>query len=171
MSPRHDRKRPGGHTPVQLYAQPEGISVARLEPEEPDAPAASPQIAAVPPLTPEPPAPAAVPAPVAAATAPAPAQPQPQPAASTTQQAPVTSQRTDPSLKIPTTVQVQLSLKKQAETAVKTTGHLPGGHKSWAQFVNAAVARELQRLADEFNDGEPFPENAGEFRNGRPLGS
>ena len=170
MSPRHDRKRPGGHTPVQLYAQPEGISVARLEPEENEAVVSNTRIAAVPALTPEPPAPAAVPAPTTTATTP-PATPAQPAAPSAVQQAPVVSQRTDPALKIPTTVQVQLALKKQAETAVKTTGHLPGSYKSWAQFVNAAVAHELERLADQFNDGEPFPENAGEFRNGRPLGS
>lgn len=177
MSPRHDRKRPGGHTPVQLYAQPEGISVARLDPEDSDptpAPAGTPVLSAVPALQDDPvvpPAAAAEPAPAAE-----PASGAASPVAATTQPAvpapaPVPAPQIDPKQKVTTSVQVSLLLKKQAETAIKTTGHLEGSYASWARFVNGAIAHELERLADQFNEGQPFPENAGEFRNGRPLGS
>ncbi|UQB17867.1 hypothetical protein [Clavibacter nebraskensis] len=71
----------------------------------------------------------------------------------------------------PTTVQMRTGLKKRAETAVLRTAGLPGGFKSFTALVDAAVERELARLADEFNDGAPFEQNRGEFRTGRPLGS
>lgn len=37
-------------------------------------------------------------------------------------------------------------------------------------LVNGALARELERLANEFNDSEPYPPNGAEFRVGRPIG-
>jgi len=33
------------------------------------------------------------------------------------------------------------------------------------------MIRELQRLAQEFNDGQPFPVHTGSFRTGRPIGT
>ncbi|WP_354508528.1 hypothetical protein [Oerskovia enterophila] len=64
---------------------------------------------------------------------------------------------------------IRLSQIKAAETAVLRTGGLPGGYKSMTALMNAALARELERLAAEFNDGDPFPPNTAEFRVGRPL--
>lgn len=69
------------------------------------------------------------------------------------------------------TTTLRKSLKARAETAVLRTAGLEGGYRSWATLVEGALERELQRLADEFNGGVPFPPNTGEFRQGRPLGS
>ncbi|WP_125778278.1 hypothetical protein [Antribacter gilvus] len=58
----------------------------------------------------------------------------------------------------------------RAETAVLRTSAFDGGYRSMAALMNSALARELERLAREFNDGEPFPPNTGEYRTGRPIG-
>jgi len=69
------------------------------------------------------------------------------------------------------TVRFQDALIRRAETAVLRTAGLEGGHISMTSLMNVALERELGRLEDEFNDGEPFPVNRGEFRKGRPIGS
>ena len=66
---------------------------------------------------------------------------------------------------------LRTSLKKRAETAVLRTAGYEGGYNSMAALVDGALERELERLAIEFNNGEPFPRNVGGFRQGRPLGS
>jgi hypothetical protein len=66
---------------------------------------------------------------------------------------------------------LRVSLKKRAETAVLRTAGYQGGYTSMAALVEGALERELERLALEFNNGEPFPRNTGGFRQGRPLGS
>jgi hypothetical protein len=69
------------------------------------------------------------------------------------------------------TVGLRVGLKRRSEMAVlRTAGH-EGGYVSFAQLIDGALERELQRLANDFNDGVPFPENNGAFRQGRPLGS
>lgn len=69
-----------------------------------------------------------------------------------------------------TTTLLRRSLKLQAQTAVLRTQQDPNGYRSFAQFVNGAIERELVRLADEYNNGAPFEQNAGSFRTGRPFG-
>ena len=66
---------------------------------------------------------------------------------------------------------LRTSLKKRAETAVLRTAGYEGGYASMTALVDGALERELERLAVEFNNGEPFPRNVGGFRQGRPLGS
>lgn len=73
--------------------------------------------------------------------------------------------------KRPVTFGLRVSLKKRAETAVLRTAGYEGGYSSMAALVDGALERELERLAVEFNNGEPFPRNPGGFRQGRPLGS
>jgi hypothetical protein len=72
--------------------------------------------------------------------------------------------------KIARTFLMPRTLVKTAETAVLRTGGLPGGYRSMTALVNGALARELERLANEFNDSEPYPPNGAEFRVGRPIG-
>ena len=67
------------------------------------------------------------------------------------------------------TTLLRRSLKLQAQTAVLRTQQEPDGYRSFAQFVNAAIERELHRLAAEYNDGAPFEQNPGPFRTGRPF--
>ncbi|MFS0701124.1 hypothetical protein AB6N24_14235 [Cellulomonas sp. 179-A 4D5 NHS] len=82
---------------------------------------------------------------------------------------PVPSSEPDP--KSAVTVQLRNSLRQRAQTAVLQTAGRPGGHRSFAALIDEALERELARLAAEFNDGEPFERNAGQFRTGRPFGS
>lgn len=69
------------------------------------------------------------------------------------------------------TLNLRRILKARAETVVLRTAGFEGGYSSWNSFVEGALERELQRMADKFNHGEPFPPNNGSFRQGRPLGS
>lgn len=66
-----------------------------------------------------------------------------------------------------TSIRLRKGLKAQAETAVLLTGDFVGGYQSWVAIVEGALERELQRLADEFNDGVPFDPNTSTFRTGR----
>jgi hypothetical protein len=70
-----------------------------------------------------------------------------------------------------TSLQLRRALKRRAQTAVLRTGGYENGYRSFAALIEGALERELERLQDEFNAGEPFPENEGGFRIGRPLGS
>lgn len=69
------------------------------------------------------------------------------------------------------TVGIRKLLKKRVETAVLRTAELEGGYPTMAALVQGALERELDRLAIQFNGGEPFQQNIGAFRRGRPLGS
>ena len=70
-----------------------------------------------------------------------------------------------------TSLQLRRSLKRRAQTAVLRTGGYEDGYRSFASLVEGALERELSRLEAEFNAGQPFPENEGAFRTGRPMGS
>jgi hypothetical protein len=70
---------------------------------------------------------------------------------------------------VATTTLLRRSLKRQAQTAVLRVQQEPGGYRSFAQLVNGAIERELQRLAHEYNGGVPFEQNPGPFRTGRPF--
>lgn len=152
------RRRPGSQSPIRLTPKVEAVST----PATPVTPAPAP--------TPEPaPEPAAAPAAAVAK----PAAPVKKPRATATRSKPVRSVTPEVPVddaKIARTFLMPRTLVKTAETAVLRTGGLPGGYKSMAALVNGALARELERLAGEFNDGEPFPPNGAEFRVGRPLG-
>lgn len=69
------------------------------------------------------------------------------------------------------TVRIRSSVKKSAETAVLRTAARLGGYNSMNSLVEAAIERELECLAAEFNGGEPFAPNDGRFRKGRPAGA
>lgn len=46
---------------------------------------------------------------------------------------------------------------------------IPEGHRSLSQFVIRAVMKEVQRVEEKYNDGEPFPAVAAhEMPQGRP---
>lgn len=48
--------------------------------------------------------------------------------------------------------------------------HVDEGHRSWSEFVAAAVRREVDRLEGERNGGRPWPAvGAGELPTGRPF--
>lgn len=67
------------------------------------------------------------------------------------------------------TMNVRENTISMMKTAVKKTREQPGGAETMTALVNAALERELQRLADEFNGGEPFPPSYDNLQPGRPL--
>lgn len=67
------------------------------------------------------------------------------------------------------TMNVRENTISMMKTAVKKTRGHPGGAETMTALVNAALERELQRLADEFNGGEPFPPSHDNLQPGRPL--
>lgn len=75
----------------------------------------------------------------------------------------------EPEPKVTVTVQLRDSLRRQAQTAVLRTAGLPGGHRSFAALIDAAVSREIESLEVAFNNGRPFEPNQGAFRIGRPF--
>lgn len=145
MSAAPARRRPGADSPIKLTAQVEEVRTAATVP-----------------VAPEP----AVPVEQASA--------QPQRTASqrnTPATTPAPPPAIDPDATEPATFSICKTVKKSAETAVLRTAGYPGGYTSMKALVEGSIERELVRLADAFNGGEPFPPNEGEFRRGRPFGS
>lgn len=156
-----ERKRPSGTSPISLTPRVEPIATPAVpapavqQPAEPAAPAAP---------TDQPDN-----------------RPEARPAAATPRRAPAQRPRaTEPeppvqaavgTAMISRTFRFQEALIRRAETAVLRTAGLDGGHVSMTALLNTALERELARLEDELNAGEPFPANRGEFRRGRPIGS
>ncbi|MBE9924869.1 hypothetical protein G8C93_03050 [Cellulosimicrobium cellulans] len=156
-----ERKRPSGTSPISLTPRVEPIATPAVpapavqQPAEPAAPAAP---------TDQPDN-----------------RPEARPAAMTPRRAPIQRQRAaepEPSVQaavgtamISRTFRFREALIRRAETAVLRTAGLDGGHVSMTALLNTALERELARLEDELNAGEPFPANRGEFRRGRPIGS
>ncbi len=156
-----ERKRPSGTSPISLTPRVEPIATPAVpapavqQPAEPAAPAAP---------TDQPDN-----------------RPEARPAATTPRRAPAQRQRAaepEPSVQavvgtamISRTFRFREALIRRAETAVLRTAGLDGGHVSMTALLNTALERELARLEDELNAGEPFPANRGEFRRGRPIGS
>lgn len=148
------RKRPGSQSPIALIPKVEPVNTPATPPVAP---------------TPAPPAaPAQEAAPAPARTGPAAPTKERRTTSTKEDRAPGVREAADDP-KVSRTFMIRLSQIKAAETAVLRTGGLPGGYKSMTALMNAALARELERLAAEFNDGDPFPPNAAEFRVGRPL--
>ena len=156
-----ERKRPSGTSPISLTPRVEPIATPAVpapvvqQPAEPAAPAA-------PSKQPD-------------------NRPEAPPAATTPRRAPAQRPRaTEPeppvqahvgTAMISRTFRFQEALIRRAETAVLRTAGLDGGHVSMTALLNTALERELARLEDELNAGEPFPANRGEFRRGRPIGT
>lgn len=67
------------------------------------------------------------------------------------------------------TVRLDTALIGQAHAAVLATQSRAGGYDSFNALVTAAVAAEVAKASEFFNDGEPFPSMEGNFRRGRPL--
>ena len=156
-----ERKRPSGTSPISLTPRVEPIATPvaaapvvqpTAEPAAPAAPSEQPDIRTEAP-----------------------------PAATTPRRAPAQRSRAsdpEPPVQAPVgtamisrTFRFQEALIRRAETAVLRTAGLDGGHVSMTALLNTALERELARLEDELNAGEPFPANRGEFRRGRPIGS
>ena len=58
----------------------------------------------------------------------------------------------------------------RARGAYRATS-LQEGHRSWSDFLAAAVLKETERLEEKYNGGQPFPSiGAGGIPTGRPMG-
>lgn len=58
----------------------------------------------------------------------------------------------------------------RARAAYKWTGHREG-HRSFSDFLSAAIMTEVERLEREYNDGKAWAGvHAGEIPTGKPLG-
>lgn len=145
------RKRPGSTSPIALTPKVETIQTPASPPPDVPAPVAEPVIEQA--SQPVDPAPVPMQVPSVAQLVGA-----------------VTRAPSHPEARIARTFQLLERLVRQAETAVFTTAGR-GGYTSMAALMNGALEHELERLAAEFNGGEPFPENQQGFRRGRPLGS
>lgn len=146
------RRQPGSASPIALKPFVEPIKTPAASSEvaltEPVVADAAGEVSPASPLSPLDP-------PASAAPAPAVVQPAPEP------------QRPAPAAKVTRTYKLDLDLVQRAETAVLRAGV----HRSMTALVSEAVERELARLAEECNDGVPYPPNADQFRTGRPIGS
>lgn len=85
--------------------------------------------------------------------------------------APVKAPQAERPAKKPVTVRLDTALIGRAHAAVLATQARAGGYDSFNALVEAAVAAEVQRATEQFNEGQPFPAMAGKFRRGRPLQS
>lgn len=143
------RRRPGSTSPIKLVPAVEPVQTPSPATTNSESPAATRDN-----LTPSPQvAPETPPAQTQATT----------PASSAPAEAPDT--------KAPVTVTMYRSTKKRAETAVFRTAGFTDGYTSFSALVEGAIQRELERLAELHNGGEPFEPNSGSFRQGRPFSS
>lgn len=56
--------------------------------------------------------------------------------------------------------------------AAFTWTHAQEAHRSFSDFVSAALMREVDRLEAKYNGGDPWPPmDAGQIPTGKPLGS
>jgi len=58
----------------------------------------------------------------------------------------------------------------RARGAFRASGHLEG-EASFAEFVEAALLREIEKREKRYNDGKPFTIAGGRLQSGRPLKS
>lgn len=155
-----ERRRPGSSSPISLTPKVEEIQTPT---------AAEPAPAPTPPAASEP-------APEAVSDKPAPAAKRARTGQSSARRASALAAvpslpADDDNTTVPKTIQIRTSLALRAQTAVLRTAPEAGGYRSFAALVNGAIEHELERLAAEFNAGEPFEPNRGGFRTGRPFGS
>lgn len=60
------------------------------------------------------------------------------------------------------------STRDRAKAAFRATGHLEGDG-SFSEFIASAIAREVERREQLYNDGQPYAGDGGRLTAGRPL--
>lgn len=58
--------------------------------------------------------------------------------------------------------------RDRAKAAFRATGHLEGDG-SFSEFIAGAIAREVERREQVYNDGQPYAGDGGRLTAGRPL--
>lgn len=66
------------------------------------------------------------------------------------------------------TTYIDQQTRARAKAAFKATAHLEGD-VSFSEFIESAIARELQRREKLYNDGQPYAGDGGRLSAGRPL--
>lgn len=66
------------------------------------------------------------------------------------------------------TTYIDQQTRARAKAAFKATAHLEGDG-SFSEFIESAIARELQRREKLYNDGQPYAGDGGRLSAGRPL--
>ena len=66
------------------------------------------------------------------------------------------------------TTYIDQETRARAKAAFKATAHLEGD-VSFSEFIESAIARELQRREKLYNDGQPYAGDGGRLSAGRPL--
>ncbi len=66
------------------------------------------------------------------------------------------------------TTYIDQQTRARAKAAFKATAHLEGD-VSFSEFIESAIARELQRRETLYNDGQPYAGDGGRLSAGRPL--
>ena len=66
------------------------------------------------------------------------------------------------------TVYVDHALRLRARTAYRATSHLEGD-RTWSDFVERAILREVERREQAHNAGESYPGTDGPLAPGRPV--
>lgn len=67
------------------------------------------------------------------------------------------------------TVTVGEQLRARLRTAYTLT-HVQERRHTFSEFIAAALDAEIERLEQQYNDGEPFPDTESGVVRGRPLG-
>lgn len=73
--------------------------------------------------------------------------------------------------KVQFTVYVPADLRQEAQDTARALMARAEGPNNLSGLVTEAIARELQRLRDTYNDGERFPHVAGPLPTGRTPGT
>lgn len=68
------------------------------------------------------------------------------------------------------TAYIAADVVDDARNAVLALMANPAGHRTLSALIEKGIAREVQRLRDELNDGKPFPQRQVELQAGRPAG-
>lgn len=136
-------------------------------------PAAAPAPTVAPTPVPDvpPPAPVAAERPAAAVSAPqatqkASTRPKSRTQAPKTVQRPLPLAEGSPTEKM--TTYIPRSTRESAKAAFRATGHLEGDG-SFSEFIASAIAREVERREQLYNDGQPYAGDGGRLPAGRPL--
>lgn len=67
-------------------------------------------------------------------------------------------------------VAIPTDLRQRANATYRATAHIEG-HRSFAEFVAAALEAEIHRLEADHNGGQRYPHDDSTLPTGRPLGS
>ncbi|NKX94243.1 hypothetical protein HF995_13355 [Sanguibacter hominis ATCC BAA-789] len=78
------------------------------------------------------------------------------------------TKRSTGSKKQPITVQIDADVRERSRAAYEVA-RFREGVKSYGEFVEQALAREIARIEENYNHGEPLPRVTSSLPSGRPI--